>query len=144
LFGGGGDGNVIALHFDLRNAVHFHGHALARINFRRLHINRQQFERERVHFFKNRPDECAAALDHTEADFARGAIGFNYLAFDAGNDEHLVRADLGVTAEHHVEQQEQDNDDDNRGDDDNAAGHEVQVGQQGGKVQLHNEVMRVL
>ena len=32
----------------------------------------------------------------------------------AGHDEHLVRADLGVTAEDHVEQQEHHDDDDDR------------------------------
>ena len=51
LFGSRGDGNVIALDLDLRHAVHLHRHAFARINLRRLHVNRQQFEREDVHLF---------------------------------------------------------------------------------------------
>jgi hypothetical protein len=52
LLGGGGDGNVVALDLDLRHAVHFHRHAFAGIDLRRLHINGQQFEREPVHLFK--------------------------------------------------------------------------------------------
>ena len=74
LFRRRGDGNVVALDLDLRHAVHLHRHAFARINFRRLHINRQQFEREHVHLFEDRPDEAAAALDDAEADLARRAV----------------------------------------------------------------------
>ncbi len=129
------DGNVVALHLDLRHAVHFHRHAFARINFRRLHINRQQFEREHVHLFENRQDERAAAFDDAEAD--RRTI-FQFL-FASRHDQHLVRADLGVTAEDHVKQQEHDDDDDDRRDDADAALDEVQLGEHGDKVDLHND-----
>ena len=98
LFRRGADGNVVALDLDLRHAVHLHRHAFAGIDFRRLHINRQQFERQDVHLFEHRPDERAAALDDAEADL-RAVLA---PVFDAGHDQHLVRADLGVTAEHHV------------------------------------------
>ena len=54
LLGGGGDGDVVALDFDLRDAVHFHRHAFAGVNLRRLHIDGQQFEREDVHLFDDR------------------------------------------------------------------------------------------
>jgi hypothetical protein len=75
LFRRRGDGNVVALDLDLRHAVHLHRHAFAGIDFRRLHINRQQFEREDVHLFEHRPDERAAALDDAEADLARVPSG---------------------------------------------------------------------
>ena len=68
LFRRRGDGNVVALDLDLRHAVHLHRHALARVNFRRLHIDGQQFQREDVHLFDDRPDERAAALDDAKAD----------------------------------------------------------------------------
>jgi hypothetical protein len=63
LFRRGADGNVIAFDLDLRDAVHFHRHAFARINFRRLDINGQQFERQQIYFLKNWQDKSAAALD---------------------------------------------------------------------------------
>ena len=93
LFGRRGDGNVVALDLHLRHAVHLHRHAFARVNFRRLHINGQQFEREHVHFFNHRPDERAAAFDDAKAHGARVAIRIRDLMFAPGNDEHLVRAD---------------------------------------------------
>src|SRR5262249_49361389 len=63
LLGGGGDGDVIALHFDLRDAVHAHGNTFAGVNFGRLDIDSEQFEREDVVFFQHGNDESAAALD---------------------------------------------------------------------------------
>ncbi len=101
------DGNIVAFDLGLRHAIHLHRHAFARINFRRLHINGQQFQRQDVHLLENRPDERAAALDDAEADLRAILL----TVFDAGNDKHLVRADFGVAAEHHVQQQK-DNDDD--------------------------------
>ncbi len=92
------NGNIVALHLDLRHAVHFHRHAFARVNFRRLHVNRQQFEREHIHLFKDWPDEAATALDNPKANFAHRAVRFDHLAFDAGDHEHLVRTALRVTA----------------------------------------------
>ena len=75
LLGRGGDGDVVALDFDLRHAVHTHRHAFAGINLRRLlHIDRQQFQRKNVHLLKHRPDEHAAALDDAEPDLARRAV----------------------------------------------------------------------
>ena len=93
-----GDGNVIALDLDLRHAVHANRHAFACVNFRRLHINRQQFEREHIHFFKHRPHEAAAALDHAETDLARFAAGIGDRPFATGNDQHFVRAGFLVSA----------------------------------------------
>ena len=46
LLGGGGDGNVVALDFDLGHAVHFDRHAFAGVNLGRLHIDGEQFQRE--------------------------------------------------------------------------------------------------
>ena len=54
LFRRRGDGNVVALDLDLRDAVHLHRHAFARVNFRRLHVDGQQFERKDVHLFDHR------------------------------------------------------------------------------------------
>src|ERR1039457_6353279 len=98
LFRGRGDGDVIALDFDLRDAVHLHRHAFADIDFRRLHINGENFQRQDVHLFIDRPHEAPAALDDAEADFARGAVGIKDLALAPGNDEHLIGADLRVAA----------------------------------------------
>src|ERR1035437_6077091 len=60
LFRGRGDGDVIALDFDLRDAVHLHRHAFAGIDFGRLHVNGENFQRQDVHFFIDRPHETAA------------------------------------------------------------------------------------
>ena len=49
--GGGGDGDVVALDLDLRHAVDLHRHAFAGINFGRLDIDGEQFEREDVDLF---------------------------------------------------------------------------------------------
>ena len=98
LFGGGGDGNVVALDLDLGHAVHFHRHALAGIDLRRLDVNGQQFERKDVHLFQDRPDEGAAALDDAEAATLRGAIRLDVSVLAPGDDQHLVGADLGVAA----------------------------------------------
>ena len=127
LFRRGTNGYIVALDLDLGHAVHLHRHAFAGIDLRRLHIYREQFEREDVHLFENRPNERATALDDAEADLR--AILLTVL--DAGHDQHLVRPHLGVAAEYHVQEQKHYDDDDDRSDDDDAALHEVQFGKQG-------------
>src|SRR5207247_4429596 len=67
LLGGGGDGNVVALYFDLRDAIHFHRHTFARVNLRRIHVDGEQFQREDVDFFDDRINESAAAFNDADA-----------------------------------------------------------------------------
>ena len=110
LLGGGGDGDVVALDLDLRHAIH---RAPARLCWyrhpARLHINGQQFQRQDVHLFEHRPDEDAAAFDDAEADVAHRAVRINHAVFAAGDDQHLVGADLGVAAGPDAQEDEDDN-----------------------------------
>ena len=95
LFGGGRDGNVVALDLDLRHAIHFHRHAFARVNLGRLHIDREQFEREDVHLLDDRLNERAAALlTMRNPHIPRRAVRVHDTTLAAGNDQHLVRANL--------------------------------------------------
>ena len=98
LFRRRGDGNVVALDLDLRHAVHLHRHAFAGVNFRRLHINRQQFERKHVHLFDDGQTNVPPPLTTRKPTSARVPSASDDRVFAAGNDEHLVRADLGVAA----------------------------------------------
>ena len=134
LFGGGADGNVVALHLNLGHAIHLHRYAFARVNFRRLDINGQQFERQDVHLFKHRHHECAAALHDAEAD--HGAV--LEFALMARDDEHLVGTHFGVAAKHHVSQEEEHHDTDNDGDGADAGLSKIKLGQHGSKGDLHN------
>ena len=109
LLGGGGDGDVVTLDLDLRHAIHAHRHAFAGVDLGRLHIDGQQLERQDVHFLDDRHDEGAAALDDAEAAHLHGAVRVDVAVLAAGNDQHLVGADLGVAAG--PDRQEQDNDD---------------------------------
>ena len=70
LLGSGGDGDVVALDLDLRDAIDFHRHAFAGINFGRLDIDGQQFERKDIDFFEDRQDERAAAFDDAKTALA--------------------------------------------------------------------------
>ena len=44
LFGRGRDGDIVTFHFDLRDAIDFHRHAFAGVNFGRLDVDGEQFE----------------------------------------------------------------------------------------------------
>ncbi len=71
LFGGGGDGDVVALDLDLRHAIDFDRHAFAGIDLGRLHVDGEQFERKNIHLFHHGHDKRAAALDDAEAAIVR-------------------------------------------------------------------------
>ena len=59
-------------------------------------------------------DERAAALDDAEAARAHGAVRVRVAVFAAGDDQHFVRADLGVAA---GPDRREDHDDDHQADD---------------------------
>jgi hypothetical protein len=113
LFGSGGDGNIVALHFDLRHAIDFHRHAFARVNLRRHHIDGEQFKRKDVHLLNDRKNERAAALHDAEAARVLRTVGVHHSILAAGNDEHFVRANLRVTARPDQRENEDDEDDAN-------------------------------
>jgi hypothetical protein len=98
LFRRGGNGNIVALDFDLRHAIDFDGHAFARINLRRLDIDGEQFQRENIDLLEHGHDKRAAALDDAKSTAQHRAVGLDELVLAPGNDQHLVWADLGVTA----------------------------------------------
>src|SRR5580765_211055 len=125
LFGSGGDGDVVAFDFDLRDTVHLHGHALARVNFRRLHINGEEFQRKDVHLLNNRINECATALDDAEAAHAIRAVRVGVAMFASGHDEHFVRPDLRVTAQDDGDADEDHQRNDNDGDKNDPAGENI-------------------
>ena len=111
LLGGCRDGDVVSLNLNLGHAIDPHRHAFAGIDFRRVNIDGQQLQRKNVHFFNDWNDEGAAAFDYAEATILQRAIGIGDAMFAARNDEHLVRADLGITAG--PDRQENNNDDNN-------------------------------
>ena len=98
LLRGGRDRNVVAFDLDLRDAVNFHRHALARVDLRRLHVDGHQFQLEDVHLLEDRPDEDATALDDAEAHVTRGAVGVDHVPLSARDDEDLVGSHLRVAA----------------------------------------------
>ena len=59
-------------------------------------------------FSMHRHDEGAAAFDDAEAAFSHRAIRLHDLMLAAGNDQHLVRADLRVTARPDDDEDEKD------------------------------------
>ena len=97
LFGRGTNGDVVAAHFDLRNAVHDDRHALDRVHFGRLHINGQDLQRQDIDLLKDRPDEGAAAREQPITDHPRRAIGAEDAMPAARDNQYFVGADLGVT-----------------------------------------------
>ena len=110
LFGGGGDGDIVALDFDLGDAVHLHRDAFAGVNLGGLDINGEQLKGEDIDFFDDRDDERAAALDDAEAACADSAIRLGVFAFPAGDDDYLVWPDLGVAAGPDGGEKEEDDD----------------------------------
>ena len=65
-----------------------------------MHVDGEQFQREDVHLFHDGINERAAAFDDAEAAGFNRAVWIGIAMFLSGDDEHLVRADLGVAAEH--------------------------------------------
>ena len=66
----------------MRHTVNPHRDAFAGINFRRLDIDRQNLQRQNVHFLFNRHHERAAAFDNAKADaafFPDGRFKSNFL-----------------------------------------------------------------
>lgn len=111
LLGRGGDRDIVAFHLHLGHAVHAHRHPFAGVNFGRLHIDGQQLQREHVGLLDDGQDEGAAALDDAETARGAGAVGLDELVPATGDDEHLVRADLGVAPGDDGEEDEDDKDD---------------------------------
>jgi hypothetical protein len=94
LLGRRGDRDIVAFHLHLRDAVHAHRHAFAGIDLGRLHIDREQLEREDVRLLDDGQNERATALDDPEAARAAGAVCLDEFVAAAGDDEHLVRSDF--------------------------------------------------
>ena len=120
LLGRRGNRDVVAFDFYLGHAVHLHRDAFAGIDFRRLHINGQQFQRKPVHFFKDGDDECAAAFDDAKSARPNRAIRLDISVLASGNDEDLVRPHFGVAAGPNGGEEEYDDDDSHCGDNNNA------------------------
>jgi hypothetical protein len=92
------DRNVVAFHLDLRHAIDAHRHAFARINFGRLHVDGEQLEREQVRHLDDRQDERAAAFHDAEAARERLPFRVQEDMLAAGDDEHLIGADLRIAS----------------------------------------------
>src|SRR6266404_5355467 len=114
LFGSRRNRDVIAFDFDLGDAIDPDRHTFAGVDFRRLHVDREEFKGKQVHFFNDWHDEGAAALDDPEAPLHYRAVLGGDSVFAPGDDQHLVGADLGITAG--PDEEEDEDDDHNRHD----------------------------
>ena len=130
LFSRGSDRDVVPFDFDLRHAVHLHRHAFAGVNFRGLHVDGEQFEGKNVHFFHHGVNERAAAFDDAEAARFDRSVRVGIAMFFPGDNEHFVRANLRVTAEHNGDADDQRHRNQHDGDQNHASGKN-RLGQQG-------------
>lgn len=104
MFGGGDNRSVVALDFDLGGTIRFHGATCGRLRPGPGHFDGSDLQRQDIGSFDDGPDECAAAFHDPEPDEC--AVG--QFLFRSGNNQDLIRPDLGIAAEHHEHEEEHD------------------------------------
>ena len=112
LLGGGGNGDVVAFDLDLRDAIHAHGHTLAGIDILLLCTSMVSSSSERMSTFsRTGQTRTPPPLTMRKPTCAR-AVGIDNAMLASGDDEDLVRADLGVAVGEDSADDEQEDDND--------------------------------
>ena len=135
LLGGGGDGDVVALDLDLRHAIHAHRHAFAGVNLRLLCTSMVSNSSERRSTFSmTGQTKVPPPLTMRKPRICTVPSGSVIAVLAAGDDQHFVRADLGVAA---GPDGREDHDDDDQADDhhgDGAQAAESRFGEEDGMI----------
>ena len=98
MFCGGRYGYIVPLDLDLCHPIDPHRNSLAGVNLRGVDINGQQFQGQNIHFLNDRNDERATTFDDPKPSGLNRPIQIRKGVFATGNDQHLIRPHLRVTA----------------------------------------------